>query len=92
MLNGWSGIKEYIGANPCLVYESSTTVVHSKLSDVSLSNGEHEEGEVQDEFYDAIAADSSSSSEDEESGNDEHDKKVSLCCLLLCSKGSTFCV
>ncbi|KAB1199008.1 Protein ENHANCED DISEASE RESISTANCE 2-like [Morella rubra] len=69
------GIKEYIGANPCLVYESSTTVVHSKLSDVSLSNGEHEEGEVQDEFYDAIAADSSSSSEDEESGNDEHDKK-----------------
>lgn len=70
-----AGIKEYIGANPCLVYESSTTVVHSKLSDVSLSNGEHEEGEVQDEFYDAIAANSSSSSEDEESGSDEHDKK-----------------
>lgn len=78
MVNGWSGLKEYIGANPALKVESVTTVIHSKISDVSLSNGEFEEdSEVQDEFYDAIAADSSSSSEDEGSDNDEeHDKKV----------------
>jgi hypothetical protein len=77
MVNGWSGLKEYIGANPALKLESVTTVIHSKISDVSLSNGEYEDSEVQDEFYDAIAADSSSSSEDEGSDNDEvDDKKV----------------
>jgi hypothetical protein len=78
MVNGWPGLKEYIGANPALKFESVTTVIHSKISDVSFSNGESEDAEVQDEFYDAIAADSSSSSsEDEESDNDEeHGKKV----------------
>ncbi|XP_062158230.1 protein ENHANCED DISEASE RESISTANCE 2-like isoform X2 [Alnus glutinosa] len=71
-----AGLKEYIGANPGLKLESVTTVIHSKISDVSLSNGEYEDSEVQDEFYDAIAADSSSSSEDEGSDNDEEpDKK-----------------
>ncbi|KAK7840094.1 protein enhanced disease resistance 2 [Quercus suber] len=75
--NGWSGLREYIGANPALSLESATTVVHSKISDVSVSSGEYEDAEVQDEFYDAIAADSSSSSEDEESDSDEHDNKGS---------------
>ncbi|KAE8126128.1 hypothetical protein FH972_020873 [Carpinus fangiana] len=67
-----AGLKEYIGANPALKFESVTTVIHSKISDVSFSNGEYEDAEVQDEFYDAIAGNSSSSSsEDEESDNDE---------------------
>ncbi|XP_075643264.1 protein ENHANCED DISEASE RESISTANCE 2 isoform X3 [Castanea sativa] len=72
-----AGLREYIGANPALSLESATTVVHSKISDVSVPIGEYEDGEVQDEFYDAIAADSSSSSEDEESDSDEHDNKGS---------------
>ncbi|XP_059455586.1 protein ENHANCED DISEASE RESISTANCE 2-like [Corylus avellana] len=70
------GLKEYIGANPALKFESVTTVIHSKISDVSFFNSEYDDAEVQDEFYDAIAGDSSSSSEDEESDNDEeHDNK-----------------
>ena len=75
-VNGWSGLKEYIGANPALKLESATTVVQSKISHVSVSSGDYDDAEVQDQFYDAIAADSSSSSEDEESDNDEHDNKV----------------
>ncbi|KAG6628121.1 protein ENHANCED DISEASE RESISTANCE 2-like isoform X1 [Carya illinoinensis] len=69
-----AGIKEYIGANPAFKHESATTVVHSKMSDVSMSNGEYDDAEMKDEFYDAIA-DDSSSSEDEESSNGEHEKK-----------------
>lgn len=75
-LNGFSGLKEYIGANPALKYESATTVVHSSISNVSMPIGEYEDAKMQDEFYDAIAANSSSSSDDEESSNDENDKKV----------------
>ncbi|XP_057968359.1 protein ENHANCED DISEASE RESISTANCE 2-like isoform X3 [Malania oleifera] len=63
-----NSLKEYIGANPALKAETSTTIIHSKISD-SSSGSEFEDSEVQDEFYDAIAADSSS--EDEESDNDE---------------------
>ncbi|GMY35702.1 protein ENHANCED DISEASE RESISTANCE 2 isoform X1 [Fagus crenata] len=70
-----AGLKEYIGANPALKLESATTVVQSKISHVSVSSGDYDDAEVQDQFYDAIAADSSSSSEDEESDNDEHDNK-----------------
>ncbi|KAG2665169.1 hypothetical protein I3760_16G117900 [Carya illinoinensis] len=70
-----AGLKEYIGANPALKYESATTVVHSNISNVSMPNGEYEDAKMQDEFYDAIAANSSSSSEDEGSSNDENDKK-----------------
>ncbi|BBH08555.1 Protein of unknown function D [Prunus dulcis] len=58
------GLKEYIGANPALKFESSTTVIQSKLSEVSVSNAEFEESEVKDEFYDAMSADSSSSDEE----------------------------
>ncbi|XP_039018536.1 protein ENHANCED DISEASE RESISTANCE 2-like isoform X2 [Hibiscus syriacus] len=67
-------LKEYIGANPSLSFESSTMVVQSKLSDVSTSNSDFEDSDVRDEFYDAIAGGSSSSSEDEES-EDDADKK-----------------
>jgi len=74
MWNNGSGLKEYIAANPALHQENATTIVHSKISDASISSSEYED-EVQDEFYDAIAAESSSS--DEESGDDEkHDQKV----------------
>lgn len=68
LLNNDSGLKEYIAANPALHHENATTIVHSKISDVSVSNTEYED-EAQDEFYDAITAESSSS--DEESDGDE---------------------
>ncbi|KAL5547664.1 hypothetical protein UlMin_002895 [Ulmus minor] len=68
-----AGLKEYISANPALKAESTTTVIQSKNSDVSISNGESEEVEAGDEFYDAIAGDSSSS--EEESDDDEIDQK-----------------
>ncbi|KAG4932826.1 hypothetical protein JHK87_046828 [Glycine soja] len=63
-----SGLKEYIAANPALHHENATTIVHSKLSDASISSAEYED-EMQDEFYDAITADSSTS--DEESDDDQ---------------------
>lgn len=84
-----SGLKEYIGANPSLSFESSATVVQSKLSDVSTSSSEFEDLEVQDEFYDAIAGDSASSSEDEES-EDDTEKKVIPFCLRENHKCLTF--
>ncbi|KAH9654560.1 START domain-containing protein [Citrus sinensis] len=81
LLSQVAGLKEYIGANPALKNESATVVVHSKFSDVSSSNGYYEDVEVQEQFYDAIAADSSSS-EDEDSDDsndpDKKDKKVKL--------------
>ncbi|TYH08623.1 hypothetical protein ES288_A07G030600v1 [Gossypium darwinii] len=78
LLSQVAGLKEYIGANPSLSFESSATVVQSKLSDVSTSSSEFEDLEVQDEFYDAIAGDSTSSSEDEESEDDTENKKIKL--------------
>lgn len=71
----FSGLKEYILANPALNFESLPTVVHSKISDVSVTNSEYDDGELRDEFYDAIAADSSSSSSDE-SDDDKLGNKV----------------
>lgn len=65
-----SGLKDYIGANPTLRLESSTTVVQSKISDVSASNIEFEDAEGADEFYDAIADGSSSSDDDDDSDNE----------------------
>ena len=63
--------------------ETSTMVVQSKLSSSSI---EFEDGEVQDEFYDAIG-DSSSSSEDEESEG-VADKKVIRFCFASLKNGS----
>ncbi|XP_021275787.1 protein ENHANCED DISEASE RESISTANCE 2 [Herrania umbratica] len=78
LLSQVAGLKEYIGANPSLKWESST-IVQSKLSDVSISSGEFEDVELQDEFYDAIAGDSSSSSEDEDSeGGAGKERKIKL--------------
>ncbi|KAM7472963.1 hypothetical protein LguiA_011146 [Lonicera macranthoides] len=64
-----AGLKDYIGANPTLRLESSTTVVQSKISDVSVSNIEFDDADGADEFYDAIA-DGSSSSDDDDSDNE----------------------
>ncbi|KAE8713998.1 leucine-rich repeat receptor-like protein kinase TDR-like [Hibiscus syriacus] len=58
------GLKEYIGANPSLKCESSSMGGHSK----------HPDGELPDEFYDAISGASSSTTEDEES-DDEPEKE-----------------
>lgn len=80
-----SGLKEYIGANPALKFESSTTVIQSKLSEVSVSNAEFEESEVKDEFYDAMSADSSSSDE-------ELDNKVFLIWFSSSWNGTLFVV
>ncbi|KAJ4958272.1 hypothetical protein NE237_025383 [Protea cynaroides] len=59
-----AGLKEYFGANPTLRFDSPTTVVHSKVSSSSGASGEFEDEEVNDQFYDAIAADPSSDDED----------------------------
>lgn len=67
LLNNGSGLKEYIAANPALHHENATTIVHSKMSDASISSTEYED-EMHDEFYDAITADTSS---DEESDDDQ---------------------
>ncbi|KAI4344241.1 hypothetical protein L6164_011489 [Bauhinia variegata] len=69
-----AGLKEYIVANPGLHQECATTFVQSKFSDASISSPEFENTEVQDEFYDAIAADSSSSDEDSDSDEELDDK------------------
>ncbi|KAG5593615.1 hypothetical protein H5410_034847 [Solanum commersonii] len=79
MLSQVAGLKEYIGANPELTFESSTVVVQSKTSGVSISSNELEDAMGSDEFYDAIGTDSSSS--DEDSGDEvssKQDKKVKL--------------
>lgn len=65
----FSGLKEYVLANPGLNFETLPTVVRSKISDVSITNSDYDDGEPQDEFYDAIAADTSSSEDD--SDNDK---------------------
>ncbi|KAJ1436958.1 START-like domain superfamily [Sesbania bispinosa] len=68
-----SRLKEYIGANPTLHQQDATTVVHPKISGVSMTSADFENMEVQDEFYDAIADESSTS--DEESDEEQLDQK-----------------
>ncbi|KAK6151642.1 hypothetical protein DH2020_014277 [Rehmannia glutinosa] len=79
LLSQVSGLKEYVGANPAITSESSTTIIQSKVSDLSGSNSEFEDAEAADEFYDAIGDDSSS--DDEDSDNEievNKDKKIKL--------------
>uniref|UniRef100_A0A1J3CIU7 Protein ENHANCED DISEASE RESISTANCE 2-like n=1 Tax=Noccaea caerulescens TaxID=107243 RepID=A0A1J3CIU7_NOCCA len=66
-----AGLKEYIGANPAFKYETSTTVVQSKLSDVP--NAEYVDEEMEEQFYDAT--DSSSDEEESDEDDEEQDKK-----------------
>lgn len=72
-----AGLKEYIGANPALKFGTSTTVL-SKFSALSVSTSESEDGDIQDEFYDAIAADSSSEDEDSDGDEDPNQKGKKL--------------
>ncbi|XP_057749900.1 protein ENHANCED DISEASE RESISTANCE 2 [Arachis stenosperma] len=74
LLSQVAGLKEYITANPILHQEYATTIVHPKSSDGSISSGEYED-EVQDEFYDAIAAESSSSDEESDDDDDKNYEK-----------------
>lgn len=83
----YSGLKEYIGANPNLKTGSSSMVVQSKFSDASSSIGDYEDEEdVQDQFYDAIAADSASSEDEESDDDNEVDNKVFFPTLFVLSK------
>lgn len=72
------GLKEYIGANPALKCESSTTFIRSKISEVSISNAEYDESDVKDEFYDAISTDSSSEDESDNDALDHKEAKLKL--------------
>lgn len=63
-----AGLREYFGANPALISDSSSPTVHSKISYISSDQAAFEECEVKDEFYDAIANDDSL--EDEDSDDD----------------------
>lgn len=67
-LTQWfSGLKEYIEANPALKAETPVSVLQAKVSDMSSSNSDFEDLNVEDdEFYDAVSTDSSSESDEEE--------------------------
>ncbi|KAL4334130.1 hypothetical protein GQ457_07G044540 [Hibiscus cannabinus] len=64
LLSQVAGLKEYIGANPSLKCESSSMGGQPK----------HHDGELPDEFYDAVTGASSSTTEDEDS-EDETEKE-----------------
>ncbi|KAM7265417.1 hypothetical protein ACFE04_003100 [Oxalis oulophora] len=74
-----AGLKEFIGANPALKFETAT-VVHSKLSNDSPNSSiDFDDSDRQDEFYDAVSSETSS----DEDSDDEHctrkkDLKVKL--------------
>ncbi|XP_029124554.1 protein ENHANCED DISEASE RESISTANCE 2-like isoform X2 [Cajanus cajan] len=67
-----AGLKEYLGANPSLLQQNGTSV-HSQIANASMSGSEFADAEVQEEFYDAIAAESLTS--DEESDDEDEDDK-----------------
>jgi hypothetical protein len=71
------GLKEYIGANPALHQQDVVTIVHSKISSISCSGAEYENVQVQEEFYDAIAAESLTSDEESDEDDDNVENKVS---------------
>lgn len=76
LLSQVAGLKAYIGANPAFTNESSSTLLCSKNSDYSTSDGEFvDAAEATDEFYDALSSDSSSSDDDSDK-EVESDSKV----------------
>ncbi|KAK4414999.1 protein ENHANCED DISEASE RESISTANCE 2 [Sesamum alatum] len=78
LLSQVAGVKEYIGANPGIL-EDSTTSFYLKVRELSRSDSEFEDTDETDEFYDAIAA--SSSSDEEESETDiefDEEKKLQI--------------
>ncbi|KAK2450533.1 ENHANCED DISEASE RESISTANCE protein [Trifolium repens] len=70
-----AGLKEYIGANPALHQQDVVTIVHSKISSISCSGAEYENVQVQEEFYDAIAAESLTSDEESDEDDDNVENK-----------------
>ncbi|WCJ29841.1 hypothetical protein M5689_011445 [Euphorbia peplus] len=81
LLSQVAALKEYIEANPALKSKDPTTVMQSKSSAYSRSVTVYEdtEQELNDEFFDAISADSSSSEESDDDGQSPNEeKKVKL--------------
>ncbi|KAL3623957.1 hypothetical protein CASFOL_032773 [Castilleja foliolosa] len=79
LLSQVSGLKEYVGANPAIKSESSTTIIRSKVSDFSGPISESsEDAETTDEFYDAIADDSSDDEDNDIEIEVNRDKKIKL--------------
>ncbi|XP_031385950.1 protein ENHANCED DISEASE RESISTANCE 2-like isoform X2 [Punica granatum] len=73
-----SGLKEYVEANPVLKSEAAAAFSQVKVSDLSSSNSDYEDINGEDEFYDAVSADSSSSEGSDDEETDEKVKKVRL--------------
>ncbi|KAG8372634.1 hypothetical protein BUALT_Bualt12G0087000 [Buddleja alternifolia] len=69
-------VKEYIGANPALTFDLSTTITQSNVAYHSGSSSEFDDAEQADEFYDAT--DSSSDDEDDNDIEVDKDKKSML--------------
>lgn len=65
-----AGLREYFGANPSFSPEPSMGIAHKKNQQVSDVSGESEDSETNEDFYDAIAAESPI--EDEDSDEDEN--------------------
>lgn len=86
LVHKFSGLKEYIAASPPLKFESATTVVHSKISDVS--SGDYEDEEMQDQFFDAT---DSSSEEEDSDENEVLDKKV-VSLIFSATQNSAACI
>ncbi|KAL5698805.1 hypothetical protein ACHQM5_029793 [Ranunculus cassubicifolius] len=70
-----AGLREYFAANPSITVNFPATIV-SKSSSGSSTNGAFEEEEVNEEFYDAIAADGSLEDEDSDSDSDSDSVKT----------------
>ncbi|KAL8152605.1 hypothetical protein V2J09_010365 [Rumex salicifolius] len=66
-----AGLKEYIAANPSLNYDSHATIIDSKSSFSSVSNGEYDGTDMSDKFYDAISPESDDEDSDEETETDK---------------------
>ncbi|KAK2993672.1 hypothetical protein RJ640_009487 [Escallonia rubra] len=76
--DGTYSLKAYIGANPALTGEASTTVVRSKTANISAPTEEFEDAEGADEFYDAVAPDSSSDDDDSDNEAELNSKGKNL--------------
>eukprot|EP00252_Welwitschia_mirabilis_P000858 TRINITY_DN10836_c0_g1_i1.p1 TRINITY_DN10836_c0_g1~~TRINITY_DN10836_c0_g1_i1.p1 ORF type:complete len:747 (+),score=140.44 TRINITY_DN10836_c0_g1_i1:155-2395(+) len=68
-----AGLREYFGANPGLNLDPSVLTVDTDLKKNSDVSGEFEEAETNEEFYDALAAESQM--EDEDSEDDDTPSK-----------------
>ncbi|XP_017421374.2 protein ENHANCED DISEASE RESISTANCE 2-like [Vigna angularis] len=72
-----AGLKEYIGANPALLHQYASNAVRSHSSHPSLTSSDFAD-EIQDEFYDAIAAESSSDDDTDDDKGSDQEHKVKL--------------